>query len=389
LGTEGAVAATLERVAIVERHGVRSPTKSPDQLSRYSAERWPDWPVGVGELTPHGASDISRMAAWLRAHYAASGLWPARGCIDPGSVTVWADGKDERTRDSGQAFLDAAFPDCGFTALHGPDGETDPVFDAIEAGACPIDPEAARQSVLTAAGGAITPETKIYETAKTALYDVLSPPAGRAPCRDDAGTCFLSGRDAVDAGKAGVKLSGPLSTAATLAESILLEYGEGMPAGSVGWGRADAATIARFMPLHARMADLMRRSPYLASHNGAVLAQKVMAALLGDAGFPGEAANARLTVIAGHDTNLSNLAGILGTDWTLPGQPDKTPPGGALAFELWRDAAGDRVKIVFFYQTLEQLRDGAMLDASHATGCGVPQIQQKLIGSLPKECLRH
>jgi 4-phytase/acid phosphatase len=41
----------LERVVVVMRHGVRAPTKSVDVLSKYSVERWPDWSVGVGELS--------------------------------------------------------------------------------------------------------------------------------------------------------------------------------------------------------------------------------------------------------------------------------------------------------------------------------------------------
>ena len=48
-----------------------------------------------------------------------------------------------------------------------------------------------------------------------------------------------------------------------------------------------------------------------------------------------------LLLLSGHDTNLSNLSGMLGLSWTLPGyQPDDTPPGGALIFTLWRDPAG-------------------------------------------------
>ncbi|XPE66350.1 histidine-type phosphatase [Shigella flexneri] len=43
--------------------------------------------------------------------------------------------------------------------------------------------------------------------------------------------------------------------------------------------------------------------------------------------------------IAGHDTNLANLGGALELNWTLPGQPDNTPPGGELVFERWRRLA--------------------------------------------------
>jgi 4-phytase/acid phosphatase len=40
-------------------------------------------------------------------------------------------------------------------------------------------------------------------------------------------------------------------------------------------------------------------------------------------------------MLCGHDTNLSNLSGMLGLSLKLPGyQPDDTPPGGALVFSL-------------------------------------------------------
>jgi len=66
----------------------------------------------------------------------------------------------------------------------------------------------------------------------------------------------------------------------------------------------------------------------------------------------------RVLVIAGHDTNLSNVAGILGISWVLGGyQPAETPPGGALVFELWRESTGEFVVSTYFTaQSLEQMR---------------------------------
>lgn len=314
---------TLERVVIVQRHGVRSPTKPPAAYARYSSEAWPDWPVAPGILTPHGADNIRLMAAWIKDRYAGLGLLPSNGC--PAGVSVWADGADERTRDSGQAFLDGAFQGCGLIAAHGPDGKHDPVFDGAEL-ACRPDPEMSRLALAAAAQGLDRHRSEIEE-AQRVLAGILQPPAGG---------------DVLD-----------LKTAASLAENLLLEYGQGMDPAQVGWGRASGDAIAKVMPLHNISAVLNRRTPYIASHNGAVLARTVVAALTGEAGGP-------LKLIAGHDTNLSNLAGILGVSWTLPGQPDDTPPGGALAFELWRDKQGHRtIRLEFFYQPLDDMRAGA------------------------------
>ncbi|MES1254713.1 MAG: histidine-type phosphatase, partial [Acidobacteriota bacterium] len=62
--------------------------------------------------------------------------------------------------------------------------------------------------------------------------------------------------------------------------------------------------------------------------------------------------------------NLSNLSGMLGLTWHLPGyQADETPPGGALVFSLWRDpAAGtDVVRTEYLAQTLDQMRSADTL----------------------------
>jgi 4-phytase/acid phosphatase len=396
---------TLERVVIVQRHGVRAPTKDPESLSRYSAERWPDWPVAVAELTPHGADNVRFMGAWLRAHYAGEGLWSAQGCPAPDWIAAWADGADQRTRISGQTTLDGAFPGCNLVAHHAPEDAKDSFFDAIETGACPIDPEAARKAVLAAAGGDLNARDAALETANALLYDILSPAPSRHACADDKGTCFLNGKNTLQADAEGLKLSGPLATASTMVENLLLEYGQGMPLSQTGWGRADAAALAKIGILHNRAADLMRRTHYIAAHNGVRMAQAVIAALQGRPAFPGSKGGEKFLVIAGHDTNLSNLAGILGVDWTLSEQPDKTPPGGTLAFELWRDGSGAKfVRVRLFYETLEQLREGEALDESHpgrqidialpgcAHGpggkCSLPDFVRSVETALPNECLK-
>lgn len=395
----------LERVVAVERHGVRSPTKPPEALSRYSAQPWPAWPVGPGELTPHGAENVRLMGAWLRRAYAREGLLPAAGCPAPGAVYVWADGADQRTRMSGQALLDGAFPGCGLAAAHGPEGRTDPLFDGISSGACPIDAEKARAAILAEAGGDLARPGPGYEAAKAALAEVLSP---RPPaCPDDAGACFLHAPNALAAKGGQVRMEGALGVAATLTESLFLEYEQGMPASAVGWGRAGSpARIAAIMPLHEIDADLMRRTPYMASHNGAPMARAVADAVDGRPAVPAQSEPApALLVIAGHDTNLSNLAGVLGLDWTLPGQPDKTPPDGALVFEVWRAPDGARfVKAAFVYQSLAQLRNATPLDEAHPAGrvpltlpgcadgpggaCSLATFQRRIEAAVPADCRR-
>jgi 4-phytase/acid phosphatase len=66
-----------------------------------------------------------------------------------------------------------------------------------------------------------------------------------------------------------------------------------------------------------------------------------------------------LSILAGHDTNLSNLSGMLDLSWRVPGHAsDDTPPESALIFSLWREAAtgGWFVKLEFVTPSLDQMR---------------------------------
>ena len=71
----------------------------------------------------------------------------------------------------------------------------------------------------------------------------------------------------------------------------------------------------------------------------------------------------RMLLIVGHDTNLANLAGVLGLHWLIDGRRDDTPPGSALVFEVWSDGRGlaSSVRVFFASQTLDQMRNAAPL----------------------------
>jgi 4-phytase/acid phosphatase len=138
---------------------------------------------------------------------------------------------------------------------------------------------------------------------------------------------------------------------------------------NLGWGRLTRERLNLVLELHAIYADLMRRTPYLARARGSNLLAHILSSMeqsesgkpTPDAlGQPGDA----LLALSGHDTNLSNLSGMLGLSWRLPGyQPDDTPPGGALIFSLWRDPHTEQyfVRARYLAQTLDQMRDATPL----------------------------
>src|SRR5580698_6749411 len=134
----------LVRVVLVTRHGVRPPTQSNAELAKYSDKAWPDWPVAPGELTPHGGGTVKLMGETVRETYRAEGLIPRSGCASAGQVTVWADGADQRTRESGRIFADALQPGCGLKAPFADVHPRDPIFGGSNDAACRIDQDKAR-----------------------------------------------------------------------------------------------------------------------------------------------------------------------------------------------------------------------------------------------------
>jgi 4-phytase/acid phosphatase len=388
-GSAQAAPMHLVRVVLVTRHGVRPPTQSNADLAKYSDKAWPDWPVAPGELTPHGGETVRLMGETLREAYRAQGLLPRTGCAPAGQVTVWADGADQRTRESGRITAEALQPGCGLKAPYADVHPRDPIFGGSDAGACSVAADQLKAAMASAAAAPAV--TGIDIGPATAKLQAIYAPAA---CKGGAGTCFTAA-DAAAGAQAGV-----FPAAGGLAEDLLLEYADGKPMSDVGWGRASAADIATVMALHERGYAALRANPYVLGHRGAPMARVILAALAGRpaTGGPQSGPDLKLLTLSGHDTNIALMAGLFGLTWTLPGEPDGTAPSTALAFELWSDGAHQYVRPVIYYETMDQLRSLkparaetlALSFKDCASGpkgsCPVERITQRVEALLPPGC---
>jgi 4-phytase/acid phosphatase len=344
----------LVRVVLVERHGVRPPIASNDALAKYAQDPWPAWSAKAGELTPHGGATVFAVGATVARVYHAAGVLPA-GCAPAALVSVWADNADERTRDSGRAFLTALEPGCDVDAHWSDSQARDPIFNGSDQPACAIDADKAAAAIQ-----AITDDPLVFaplDGALAQLQAILGPHA----CSGGAGTCF--GETTPTPGPPGAAPVYPVTS--SLAEDLLLEYVDNMPMGDVGWGRATRADIVEVMKIHEHLFGLVKDNVYASARRGAPMARVVMAALAGQpvGGGPTSGPDTRVLVLAGHDTNLAWMASIFGLQWTFPDNPDFTAPSTALAFELWRDGGRDYVRPVVYYLGLDQLRTLQPADA--------------------------
>ena len=389
----------IDRVVLFARHGVRPPTKSAQAMGAYSDKAWPNdqaWGAAPAELTPHGALAIAQLGRQLRHYYTQAGLLPAEGSIANQTV-IWADGADQRTRETAKTFA-VALNQTGSAKIGAPisvgwsEQEIDPLIDSLGAQVCKLNPDEAKKAVL--AQGAVDAPELSADLAK--LQTILAPQA----CQGGAGTCFANPNKLV-ATEREVKISGPLSTAATVTEAFLLEYENALPMEQVAFGRTNAADIGQLLSIHEHTSNLTRRTPYIAQRRAFRLVQFILAALSEQSvssTTPAITAQQNLILLAGHDTNLSNLAGVFGLAWQLPDQPDSTAPGTTLAFERWRNAKTGQVvvKMRVFYQGLEQVRQ--LLDqplhsvelnpalCKNSSSCELDSFVSQIKSSLPNDC---
>ncbi len=360
--------ADLKFVVYLSRHGVRSPTGRPEQYNPYSAAPWPAWDVPPGYLTAHGFALMKLFGAYDRIELASQGLLAADGCADAGRVTFYSD-SDQRTRETGKALAAGFFPGCATSVRGLPEGTPDPLFHSSRVGRNPGDSSLEAAAIAGRIGGNPDNLTETYRSQLSALDKILA-------------TCGASASDpkprislfAVPATLSGVQqshhaeLKGPLNTAATLTENLLLEYAQGMDTANVGWGCVDGAKLRSLLVLHTTAEDFTARTPAIARIQAAKLLDQIRSSLeqaMSGKRIPGALSKPsdRALILVGHDTNLANVAGLLNLDWIADGRRDDTPPGAALIFELWRSrrTGGYLVRTYFTSQTLEQMRSAASL----------------------------
>lgn len=404
----------LESVVIVSRHGVRSPTRTKPPLQQLSPQPWPTWPVQPGQLTARGAALVEQMGRYYGAWLREQRVLPAGTCPASGEVYAWAD-VDQRTRLTGDALLRGIAPGCGLTAAHQASlDKADPVFHATESGVCALDPQQARRAIDERLGaGGLASLSSTYAATLGRMSDVLqfraSPSCIQSPQPDQCRYEALPNQVQIDETGRHLRLDGPLGIASTVSEVFLLEYAQGLPAGQVAWGRITGdADWQRLLQAHNAQFDLMAKTPYLAQRKGTPLLADVTAALEQASSGTHAPTGNRVYLLGAHDTNLANLAGMLQLDWTLPDQPDDTPPGGALVFSRWRDpvTAIDYVTVELVYQSLEQLRNLTALslavppkhiplaipackDPAHGNACRLQDFSRVVKQSLAPDCVAH
>jgi 4-phytase/acid phosphatase len=364
-------AAKLQFIVYLSRHGVRSPTGNPAQYNAYSVAPWPHWNVPPGYLTTHGYRLMQIFGAYDRQQLAGEGLLSATGCGDAARVTFYAD-SDQRTQETGKALAAGLFPGCAPEVKGLPEGTPDALFHPLEAHTVSADPALAVAAIAGRIGGNPNHPTEAYRAQLTELDRILAACGATAvPATKRQSLFDIPAKLAPGTEDHLADSRGPLSTASTLVENLLLEYTEGMDAPNVGWGCVNGTNLRSLLELHTAASDFSLRPRPIARALASNLLHQIEISLAQAAtGKPQAGAISRIDdralFLIGHDTNIASIAGLLDLDWIADGRRDDTPPGGALVFELWQPPAGeDFVRVYYTTQTLEQMRSASVLTSQN------------------------
>jgi 4-phytase / acid phosphatase len=314
------------------------------------------------------------MGGFFHLHFGGTGLIEEAICPPPGAVVIWADA-DKRTVFAAQSALKGVYPRCGTAVVkYQTDvSRLDPLFHPPRSASCPMDAAGDRAAVLARIGGDFSSVLREYASQLKTVQAVLCPPG----LSSSGGACGLAAEAPaiVAAADGGVAMKGPIAIAAMASEIFLLESAEGMPADQVAWGRLQGdAALQDVLKTHRLYLDLMEKTRPIARQKGSNILAQIVTSLQDGHKFPGAlpvAQPVRFGVLIGRDTNIANVAGLLNLGWNLPGyQANEVPPGSALAFELLRDVGtGQRyVRLAYFAQTPEQMRQATRLDLNHLPG---------------------
>ncbi|QGM04656.1 bifunctional glucose-1-phosphatase/inositol phosphatase [Stenotrophomonas maltophilia] len=372
----------LKQVVLLSRHNLRAPVVASGALANATPEAWPRWEVAPGELTTKGGVLEVYMGRYIAQWLRQAQLLPVSGCPQEDDFHAYANSL-QRTQATAQFFVAGAFPGCHVAVEQRmPLGTMDPLFNPVihrDDAAFRARAASAMQQALSASD--LAPALSVVE-------EITRYPQSAA-CKGH-NDCHLALSDTTFSAEPGKepRVSGSLALASGLVDALLMEHYQGSGIPREGWGRLTTeAQWQALAQIRNRYQDILFGTPEVARDVAGPLLARVDA-LLEDPASP------KVSLLVGHDSNIGSALAALGiSDYSLPGQYEKTPIGGLLQFERWRDrhSGVERIRLAYVYPTTAQLRDALSLTNAQppgrvalrvpgcaAQGCTVAEFQRLL-----------
>ncbi|MBO7709704.1 MAG: hypothetical protein J6S83_04495 [Lachnospiraceae bacterium] len=345
---------SLQQVVILSRHNIRSPLSGKGSLiSEITPHEWFAWTSNPGELSLRGAMLETTMGQYFRLWLEDEGLFPENYIPRDGAVRFYANAL-QRTQATAHYFSTGLLPVAVVPVeCHREYGEPDEVFlplirfmnDDYE-----LD---VREEIAERGGGEnLSGYREALDGAMKLLMDVTDMNDSEAYTEGTYGD-FLEDESTLSLTEGEEpKVSGPLKTACSIADALVLQYYEEPDDLKAAFGHEltteEWETIGSVLGTYG---EILFTSPMLAVNLAHPMLKEIYAEL--------NAQGREFSFLCGHDSTIASVLAALGVEaYTLPGAIEsKTPIGAKLVFERWVNEDGKSFfKINLVYQSVDQLR---------------------------------
>ncbi|MBR4473019.1 MAG: histidine-type phosphatase [Oscillospiraceae bacterium] len=344
----------LKQVVVLSRHNIRSPlSEKGSVLDEITPHEWFTWTSNPGELSLRGAMLETTMGQYFRLWLEDEGLFPENYLPKDGAVRFYANGL-QRTQATAHYFSTGLLPVCVVPVERHVDYNTvDGVFVPVLTfmnGAYEAD---LRAEIAERGGGeGLSGYSASLHDAIRLLMDVADVEESEAYqsgaygnlLEDETVLNLVEGKEA--------SLSGPIKTATSVADGLVLQYYEEPDELKAAFGHElsleDWKTIGTIL---ATYEDILFGSPSLAVNVANPMLRELFAEL--------NAQGRQFSFLCGHDSTITSVLAALGVeDYELPNAIEPTTPiGSKVVFQRWVNEDGDSFfKVELVYQSVDQLR---------------------------------
>lgn len=345
---------TLDQVVVLSRHNIRSPlSEKGSVLDDLTTHEWFSWTSAPSELSLKGAMLETTMGQYFRLWLEKEGLFPENYLPEDGAVRFYANGL-QRTQATAHYFSTGLLPVAVVPVeRHVEYNEIDETFVPI----VHFMNDAFKQDVLkevyeNGGGEDLAGYRSSLDEAFDLLVDVTDMMDTEAYQSGKYGDFLNDGTTfSVEAGKEPT-LSGPIKTACSLADALVLQYYEEPDEQKAAFGQElteeDWKTIGSVLGTYE---DILFGQPLLSVTQAHLMLEEIYSEM--------NMEGRKFSFLCGHDSTLTSVMNALGVqDYTLPEAIEpKTPIGSKLVFERWTDQDGEAFcKVSLVYQSVDQLR---------------------------------
>ena len=344
----------LKQVVVLSRHNIRSPlSEKGSLLGDITPHDWFEWTSKTGELSLRGAMLETTMGQYFRLWLEKEGLFPENYIPKDGAVRFYANSL-QRTQATARYFSAGLLPVAVVPVeRHMEYNQGDSVFlPLINFMNDDYAKDVEADLVARSGGKSLDAYRDNLSGAISLLMDVVDMKDSEAYASGKYGDLLADETQLSLAEGSEPKLSGPIKTALSVADALVLQYYEETDDLKAAFGHKltedDWKSVSSILSTYE---EILFASPKLAPNLAHPILKEIYAEL--------NAQGREFSFLCGHDSTITAFLAALGvSDYELPGAIEPTTPIGVkVVFERWADGKGESFfKVELVYQSVEQLR---------------------------------